>query len=330
MTTVLAITIADPETGSTKYRVSQYRDLLSAHGMHLDLVHRRAPTRQLKAALARADIVINQKCLLSPWIGRHVWQRTDRVLFDFDDAIYTRPGRPYGALTGLRVRWGLRYWLRRARVTVVANEYLARYARQYSRRVEVIPMGLDLSVWRPAEPRIDDRVVIGWAGAPVNLPLVEGLAPVLGELRRRHPNVEFRIYCGRPPQGDLPFEHVPYAPGTEPEFVRGLDIGLLPLVDEEHSRGKSPIKSVQYLACGIPVVGNVMGATAEICTPENSIAVGHGANEWLAALSRLVEDRELRRRLGTVGRAHVSANFSAATNGLRLAELLVELASLPA
>jgi glycosyltransferase involved in cell wall biosynthesis len=325
MTNVLAITIADPETGSTKYRISQYRELLAEHGMRLDLVRRHAPRDELLAGLAAADLVINQKCLLGRGLGRRVWQGTDRVIFDFDDAIYTRPGPPRSLFTRLRVLWRMRYWLRRCRVTVAANEYLANYARQYAPRVEVIPMGLDLQSWSPAPRPETGKVVVGWAGAPVNLPRIEGLGPVLVELQQRHPNVEFRVYSGECPDLPVPFEHVPWSPGTEPAFTRGLDIGLLPLVDEEHSRGKSPIKSIQYLACGVPVVGNVLGATAEICTPENSLAVGYEPGEWVEALSRLVVDRESRRQMGARGRAHVEAQFSARRNGLMLVELLKEL-----
>ncbi len=327
MTAVLAITIADPETGSTKYRVHQYRQLLAENGLELELVHRRAPLAELQAKLRAADVVINQKCLLGLRLRYEIWRRTDRVLFDFDDAIYTRPGPPHGLLARLRVESRMRYWLRRSRVTVTANEHLAQYARQYARRVEVIPMGLDLGTWSPAERRADGPVTIGWAGAPVNVPLVEGLGPVLAEVQRRHPEVEFRIYSGKRPVLPVPFRHVPWAPGTEPDFTRGLDIGLLPLVDEEHSRGKSPIKCIQYLACGVPVVGNVLGATAEICTSANSIAVGHQPQEWVAALSRLIADRELRRQLGECGREHAESHLCARRNGLMLVELLKELAS---
>lgn len=322
---VLAITIADPETGSTKYRVHQYRELLAEHGVELNLVHRHAPLPELLAALAQADVVLNQKCLLGSRLARHVWRRTPRVIFDFDDAIYTRPGPPYSWPTRLRVSLRLRHWLRRSLVVVPANEHLARYARRFSQRVEVIPMGLDLAAWSPLPAKANQRVVLGWAGAPVNLPRIEGLGPALGLVFDRHPNVELRVYSGVRPELPVPFEYVPYAPGSEPDFVRQLDIGLLPLVDEEYSRGKSPIKSIQYLACGVPVVGNVLGATTEICTPANSIAVGPEPAEWAAALSRLVTDASLRQSLGTAGRAHAEAHFCARRNGERLLRLLQDV-----
>ncbi|MBT3285776.1 MAG: glycosyltransferase [Victivallales bacterium] len=324
---VLAITIADPETGSTKYRVHQYRDLLAENGMSLATVRRHAPREEFLARVAEADVVLNQKCLLGSRRGRCIWRRTNRVLFDFDDAIYTRPGRPRSLPTRLRVYLRMRYWLRRSMVVVAANEYLATYARRFARRVEVIPMGLDLDAWSPAAEKLAGRVVVGWAGAPVNLPRIESLGPALQRVVRRHPNVEFRVYSGGCPQLPFPFTHVPYAPGTEPEFVRQLDIGLLPLTDEEHSRGKSPIKSIQYLACGVPVVGNVMGATHEICTPDSTIAVGQGTAEWESAICSLVEDPERRRRLGAAGRQHVLPRFCAHANGALLLRLLREIGS---
>lgn len=323
---VLAITIADEHTGSTKFRVAQYRDILAARGMELTLVRRHAPAAEFRAALARADVVLNQKCLLGYGLSRRVWSRTDRVLFDFDDAIYTSPGPPRSLPTRLRVSLRMRHWLRRSRIVVAANEYLAAYARRHSRRVEVVPMGVDLDAWCPPERNSSSgRVVVGWAGAPVNLPLLEGLAPVLRMAAEQAANLEFRVFCGERPSLPVSFEHVPFAPGAEPAFVRGLDIGLLPLADEEHSRGKSPIKAIQYLACGVPVVGNVLGATAEICTPENTLAVGDRPEEWVAALVRLAGDHDLRRRFGEQGRRHAEARFCARRNGARLADLIEEL-----
>ena len=323
---LLAITIADPETGSTKFRIAQYRETLAAHGIVLNMVSRHASLPELRAALAAADVVLNQKCLLGWRAARHVWRRTSRVAFDFDDAIYTSPGPPRSLLTRLRVSWRLRSWLRRSKVAVAANEYLAGYARRFARRVEVVPMGIDLDAWSPALRPDAGRVVVGWAGAPVNLPCIESLAPVLAQVLSGHDNVVLRVYSGERPRLAVPFEHVPYAPGTEADFIRSLDIGLLPLVDEEHSRGKSPIKSIQYLACGVPVVGNVLGATAEICTPGNSVAVGHDPAEWVGAISRLATDPGLRQALGAQGRRHAEEHFDARRNGALLAGLLEELA----
>jgi glycosyltransferase involved in cell wall biosynthesis len=181
-------------------------------------------------------------------------------------------------------------------------------------------MALDLERWSPA-PRVRSEVVMGWAGSPGNLHHLERLEPVLGEVLRRHPTARLAVLCGERPRLAIPFDYQPFQAGTEHRFTQGLDIGLLPLVFEEHARGKSPIKAVQYLACGVPVVGNVQGATAEICTPDNSLAVSRDA-EWVEALSLLIRNPDEARRLGAAGRRHALEHNDLRRNGERLLHCL--------
>ena len=119
----------------------------------------------------------------------------------------------------------------------------------------------------------------------------------MAEALRREPRLRFAIYSGARPAWKIPFEYVPYSPGTDVAFVRNLDIGLLPMHDDEFARGKSPIKALQYQACGIPVVGNLVGAANELVDTANGIPV-KGANAWTTALVDLARDQIRRRRLG--------------------------------
>lgn len=301
---VLAIVSRDLEKGSTKYRLAQYLDFLAAKGVTVEFVRRNEIDGSTIEKARRADVLFNQKCLLRHSLAKKIIANSRRVIFDFDDAIYTRPGKPFSWLTRRKVDRRLRLWLQHAEVVTVANEFLAGYARRYSSAVEVIPMALDLNVWLPGDKPVTDGVIIGWAGAPVNVPLIERLDPVLTAVCRRHPEARVVIFSGRKPHMECPFEYHPFRPGGEPDFVRSLDIGLLPLAGDEYSKGKSPIKALQYLACGVPVVGNVHGATAEILNKDNSIAVA-GEAEWLAAVEILIADRQRAAAMGAAGRKHV-------------------------
>ncbi len=165
-------------------------------------------------------------------------------------------------------------------------------------------MALDLDTWRPREKGNSSPITIGWTGSPANLPNLERLAPVLSVLLMRYPFVKLRVFSGQRPALSCPFEYHAFEPGKEPLFVQQLDIGILPLNYEEYSMGKSPIKAIQYLACGVPVVGNIIGATADILNERNSIAVSAEA-DWLCGLEKLVNDQNLRNVLGRGGREFV-------------------------
>jgi glycosyltransferase involved in cell wall biosynthesis len=129
---------------------------------------------------------------------------------------------------------------------------------------------------------------------------METLDPVLTLLLQKYPFLKLAIFSGRKPILKCPFDYYPFKPSGEPEFVKNLDIGLLPLADEEYARGKSPIKAIQYLACGVPVVGNVIGATAEILNDKNSISVSN-EKEWFDALEKLILNQPLAKAMGRNG-----------------------------
>lgn len=289
-------------------------------GHQMDIVPANSWPERLGNRAGDYDAVIVQKALLPGKFLRRLRDLGRPVYFDFDDAIWTRPRRPYAWWTQRRVNYRIRRWFALAKTVFAANEYLAEYARRFNLRVEVVPMALDLEIWRPA-PKRGDTLTIGWAGSPANLWHLEKLEAPLRSLLRSCKQVKLAVFCGQKPTFEFPFEYVPYEPGMERDFVAGLDIGLLPLEYETYSLGKSPIKALQYLSCGVPVVGNAAGATAELLNPDNSVAVRSEA-DWLPALERLVASPDKIRDLGAAGRKLVERNHDLRTQVGRLVTFL--------
>jgi len=291
----------DLDKGSTRFRVVNYQRWLECQGVVLDYVNREnISARQV----LRYDVLFNQKCRLSAWSSAHLRKAAKRLVFDFDDAIWTRARKPYGAFVGNRVRKRLDWWFEAADVVTTSSEYLANYARRVTQAVRVIPMAVDTDEWQPMPRPVDGKVRIGWAGRPGNLRYLKAIEPALAEVQRSRPHVEYAIYSGEKPDLTVPFHYQPFAARTEARFIQSLDIGLLPLDDGEFTKGKSPIKAIQYLACGVPVVGNVVGAGCEIVTAANGLDVAQTGG-WTASLLRLIDDATERQRCGIAGRAHI-------------------------
>lgn len=319
---ILAIVSRDLEKGSTKYRLAQYLDFFAGRGINVEFVRRNEIDGTTLERARRADLLFNQKCLVNLTLAKKLMAASRRVLFDFDDAIYTRPGKSFSRFTQFKVRRRFHFWLRHADVVTTPNEFLARYARRHGAAVEIVPMALDLETWRPAPDKSTGEITLGWAGAPVNVHLLEGLDAVLTALLAKFPQAKLAVFSGQKPRLSCPFEYHPFRPGGEPEFVRSLDIGLLPLLDEEYSHGKSPIKALQYLASGIPVVGNVVGATAEVLNKSNSLGV-HSEEDWTVALESLIRNPDLAKNLGRSGRRQVEKTNSFSDVAARLLKIFL-------
>jgi glycosyltransferase involved in cell wall biosynthesis len=116
----------------------------------------------------------------------------------------------------------------------------------------------------------------------------------------------------------------PWTPETEVEEIGAFDIGIKPLPDDEWSRGKCPMKELQYMALGLPVVCSAVGGSREAVRHEETGFLVTSEDDWIEALSRLVESPELRLRMGQAGRRVVEERYASTVAATRFADLLRE------
>jgi glycosyltransferase involved in cell wall biosynthesis len=103
------------------------------------------------------------------------------------------------------------------------------------------------------------------------------------------------------------------------ELFRDSDVFVLPSRSETFG-----IAAVEASACGVPVVASAVGGLTDIVVDgETGFTVPPGDTAALGARVRaLVEDVELRRRLGAAARARAIDRFDARTNAGRLLDIV--------
>lgn len=292
----LSLNFGDEHCASSFYRIHTYRESLASLGVELICVE--ANRFSAWETVKEFDGVIVQKKLFSR--GRVGWIRrqTRRLIYDIDDAIWLPHKTGHHWITRLRTGWRLKEIVARADVTLVANEKLASHLRPWSEKVVVFPMALDENLWQPADPALrvtGTTVHIGWSGAPGNLRYLEALDPVFQELKAAAIQFQLVVICGQRPNLSIPYDFVPWRPGIEPRQVAAYDIGLLPLpLDDPFASCKSPIKGLQYLACGVPVVATPTDATVEMFRGADRALFARTQVEWFEALARMIRDSEFR------------------------------------
>jgi glycosyltransferase involved in cell wall biosynthesis len=197
---------------------------------------------------------------------------------------------------------------------VFANAFLAGHCQAHVRQGEILPMALDTNRWRPS-PAKSPGLRLGWAGAPGNLPFLRRIEPVLGTILTEFPAAQLQVLCGQDPHLSIPYHWLPWRPDHEIPFVQSLDIGLLPLPHEPFACGKSPIKALQYLACGVLVVGDLPAGGSgadDFLRPGASLAVGRDGS-WTDCLRRAVTDVASRAAAASRGRAWAVSKHSLPT-----------------
>lgn len=296
-------------------------------GKKLQLVTRNLARRLSTISKAKNyDLVyiLREAALLGPPIfERLIAQQRMPFVFDFDDAIFVSYRSPSnGYLSYLKFASKTKTICRLASHVMVGNPYLAEYARQVNENVTVIPTTIDTQKYQ-VRPRttVDGPLTIGWTGS---FSTVQHLDTLRGALKKLAETAQFRLRVIGTPAYELSpvdVEAMPWRAATELEDLSKIDIGVMPLPDDNWSKGKCGLKALQFMALGIPTICSPVGVNTDIIQDnQNGFLAGTEA-EWVDKLSRLLRSAELRRRLGDAGRATVEEKYSAATQAPRVYEI---------
>jgi glycosyltransferase involved in cell wall biosynthesis len=101
---------------------------------------------------------------------------------------------------------------------------------------------------------------------------------------------------------------------TEIQDLMSFDIGIMPLPDDEWTKGKCGFKGLQYMALEVPTVMSPVGVNTEIIDHGKNGFIANNETEWLAILSQLINDAELRKHIGQEGRKTIVNKYSKSAN----------------
>ncbi len=275
------------------------------------------------------DVIVVHRAavLFGPALVERMAAARRPLVFDFDDSIYLRHTAAANRLFGwLKFSGKTAAICRMAAHVVVGNEHLAAYARRYNEHVTVVPTSIDVDQYRPTQRVARARVVVGWTGSATSQTHLEMFAPVLRELAGRR-DIEVHVVSGnRPHLPGVPFVWTKWTHEGEAEALRDFDIGIMPMPDDEWSKGKCAAKALQCMAAGAATVASAVGTNRQVIEHNVNGLLVTTPEEWLAALLRLVDDPEERRRLGEAGRRTVEERYSMPKSAAAFATVLEEVA----
>ena len=261
-------------------------------------------------------------------------QAGPRIIFDFDDAIWLPAVSPENqALRWLKDPGKTRRLLSWSDMVFAGNRYLADYASRFCDTVRIVPTTVDTAVFRPREPDgfADGVVEIGWTGSPSTIEHLRFRLPALRRLREKYGSrVRFKVIGdGRFRDEALGIVGLPWRRETELIDLSTMDIGIMPLPDDEWTRGKCGFKGLTYMALGIPAMLSPVGVNTDIVQDDVNGMLAGSEDEWVDKLSLLIERPDVRRRLGTAGRETVVAHYSVCSQRDKYVEYFNEVLALP-
>jgi polysaccharide biosynthesis protein PslH len=281
--------------------------------------HRRALAARLPSELRgfRPDVVVVQHGELAPLLDdlpagtASVLELHNMLLSVQLQQLRAGRGRWLAVKSALELpvmaRWE-RHDLRAATVAVAASEHDARVARRLARsaRIAVVENCVDSAYFaNPGRPAQPCRVLFSasFQYPPNQAAAVDLLREVLPAVRARTPDAELAL-AGQ----QMPDDLARLAAGTPGCRVVGevadmreqLWAAAVALAPMRQGSG-SPLKAIEALAAGVPVVGSRRVAAALRLREADGLLGADGPAELAAAITALLGDPARRARLGAAG-----------------------------
>lgn len=244
------------------------------------------------------------------------------LVFDVDDAIWL--GKPFGQKAAREIA-------QRSETIIAGNDYIAEWFSAYCKDVVVIPTAVDTQQYVAESARdFGDYYIAGWIGTSGNMKYLEAVQGGINRFLKEGGNRRILVVSDDRPKlssiDPAKILYEPWSPDSEVRMIQNMNVGLMPLEDNEWVKGKCSFKMLQYMACGKPVIVSPVGMNVEVLGMGH---VGEAAitdDDWYSSLTELSGDESQGSKMGALGRRVVEEKFSTDIITRQLSELFWRLA----
>ena len=196
----------------------------------------------------------------------------------------------------------------------------------------VVPQPVDTDLFDPAgTDRERARREFGFDGPTVLFPGVprphKGLE-LLAEAVARIPGARLAVTCrpddlAGPRWAGLPIRKVGMVPYVAaPALYAAADVIAIPQLDDEAAHHQMPLKAVDAMAMGRPIVASAVSDLPEVLAGCGRVAPPGDAAALAAAIGELLEDRPQAEEIGARARARCVERYSLERVGAQLGEIV--------
>ena len=225
-------------------------------------------------------------------------------ILDIDDAIHLH--QKFNSVDKIAAK---------ASAVVVCNTYLFDYYKKINANVYIIPTPINVDKYIPKKKKTTSDIVIGWIGTSSNFPSLKLVEEQLARFLKDNNNAVLKIVSDRDPEflTILSSQYIfkPWSEEEDVQDIQSFDIGIMPLIENEHSHGKCAFKMLQYMSCGIPVVSTCLPMNKSILEiKECGFCVTNENNAWYEAIDKLSKNPSLCNQFAENGRWIIEKHYS--------------------
>jgi glycosyltransferase involved in cell wall biosynthesis len=312
---ILLITDGNIEHSSTRIRALQYIPYFEKAGFKVKWLPRIPPklskssVNRIQFALKKRinllriiiailngnfQILFVQRFFVPGWLLAHCKRKQKRIVFDFDDAIYISP-------IDKRAHEKTISTIKIADLVITSCPVLHDFSKKFNQNPVIITSPVNTNTIIP-ENINNEILTIGWIGSEWTSKYLTIVEPVFEELSKKY---KFRILlvgAKDSVQFKCETERIKWSLENENEYLNKMDIGIMPLFNNEFEQAKGGYKLFQYMAAGKPVLASPVGINSEIVMHSESGFLCESELDWYNSFCILMDDEIFRKKLGIRGR----------------------------
>ncbi len=326
---------------SQRFRFEQYLEFLKQQGFDYDFSYLISPeddkvfyspgntvqkgiiffkcfSKRLKDALKanQYDIIFIQREAFmtgTTFFEKQFAKSRAKVIFDFDDSIWMQnvsdANKKFSFLKDASKTSKI---IALSDMIFAGNQYLADYAKPFNSNIRIVPTTIDTDEYQRMALPADDKVCIGWSGSITTIQHFKFAVPALLKVKKKYGNrIKIKVIGDANYKNDeLDVISMNWNKQDELKELSSFDIGIMPLPDDEWAKGKCGLKGLQYMALEIPTIMSPVGVNSQIINSGVNGFLATTDDDYVNAISQLIEDKELRKKVGAEGRKTVVDHYS--------------------
>lgn len=246
---------------------------------------------------------------IAEWVIAKVFRK--KIIYDFDDSIWVKES-PYNKnYLNVKFLGKISKICRWAHVVTVGNSFLAEYAKKYNKNVIILPTVVNTdTIHGEIQCQETDKPAIGWTGTFSTLKYIDIVLPALRRIQEKSDFI-FYVIADKDPELQLKnYRFVKWCKETETQDLLRFHIGLMPLTEDEITKGKCGFKAIQYMALGMPALVSPVGVNADIVEDGKNGFICKNSSEWEEKMLLLLQNSSLRKEFGIAARKKIENSYS--------------------
>lgn len=250
---------------------------------------------------------------LFEWLCRKL---ATKLIYDIDDMVFMGDTSAANRwISKLKGKKKMIYLMKVADHVVVCTPKLDEFVGQYNpHRTDISSTFNTDRFCAVGEYKNKDVTIIGWTGSHSTIKYLHLLDDVFRDVAKLRP-IKLRVISNSTYEcPGVEVENIAWTEAQEVQDLHHMDIGVYPVPKEEWVLGKSGCKAITYMSIAIPAVATAFGTNFRVIDDGQNGFLVDGHQQWVDTIVKLIDDSELRKRVGLAGREKVIKEFSIQAN----------------